>query len=150
MTAVDPPLATAENGRVMLVVRLDTRDGAQRQMSDALTRLTDATRREDRGVIGFEVGLDPLDDTRVVGYEIWESKTHWPSTWQRHTQDVQARVRDLVIDPNEPLRAEHWQPLRPETPAHTPRRSTRFARPPPRRRGFAASVARSATSTCTT
>jgi quinol monooxygenase YgiN len=74
MTAVDPPLATAENGRVMLVVRLDTRDGAQRQMSDALTRLTDATRREDRGVIGFEVGLDPLDDTRVVGYEIWESK----------------------------------------------------------------------------
>ena len=118
MTAVDPPPATAGNEQVMLVVRLNTRPGAQAQMSEALTRLADATRREDRGVIRFEIGLDPADDTRVVGYEIWESEDALAEhSAKRHTQEFLTRVRGLVVDPSEPLHADHWQPFRPETPA---------------------------------
>ncbi|MDT7665684.1 MAG: hypothetical protein QOD04_5240, partial [Pseudonocardiales bacterium] len=55
--------------QVLLVVELTTRPGAQREMREALDRLVDATRQEN-GVVRFEVGLDPDDDTRVLGYEI--------------------------------------------------------------------------------
>ena len=59
--------------QVLLVVELTTRPGAQREMREALDRLVDATRPE-RGVVRFEVGFDPDDDTRVLGYEIWASQ----------------------------------------------------------------------------
>ena len=102
----------------MLVVRLDTRPGVQARMREALARLIDATRRTDRGVIRFEVGLDPTDDTRVVGYEIWESEDALAEhSAKAHTQQFLAEVRDLVVDPAEALRAERWQPFNPETPA---------------------------------
>ena len=115
MTSVDPP---PNDEQVMLVVRLDTRPGAQAQMSDALARLADATRRRDRGVIRFEIGLDPADDTRVVGYEIWESQDALAEhADQAHTQEFLTSVRDLVVDPTEPLRAERWRPFSRELPA---------------------------------
>ena len=59
MAAVDPPPTPAANEQVMLVVRLDTRPGAEAQMSEALAQLADATRQHDRGVVRFEIGLDP-------------------------------------------------------------------------------------------
>ena len=118
MTVIDPAPTAGDDEQVMLVVRLDTRPGVQARMSDALARLADATRRTDRGVIRFEIGLDPTDDTRVVGYEIWESQDALAEhSAQAHTQQFLAEVRDLVVDPAEPLRAERWQPLSPETPA---------------------------------
>jgi pimeloyl-ACP methyl ester carboxylesterase/quinol monooxygenase YgiN len=114
MTSVDP---TPSDEQVMLVVRLDTRPGAQAQMTAALTRLADTTRRRDRGVVRFEIGLDPTDDTRVVGYEIWESQDALAEhSAQAHTQEFLTSVRDLVVDPTEPLRAERWRPLSREMP----------------------------------
>ena len=115
MTSVDP---APDGEQVMLVVRLDTRPGAQAQMSDALVRLADATRRKDRGVVRFEIGLDPTDDTRVVGYEIWESQVALREhSDQAHTQEFLTTVRDLVVDPTEPLRVERWRPVGREIPA---------------------------------
>ena len=61
------------SSQVLLVVELTTRPGAEREIREALDRLVDATRQED-GVVRFEVGLDPDDDTRVLGYEIWASQ----------------------------------------------------------------------------
>lgn len=49
---------------MLLVVELTIRPGAQREMREALDRLVDATRQEP-GVMRFEVGLDPGDETRV-------------------------------------------------------------------------------------
>lgn len=118
MTLVNPAPTAAEDEQVMLVVRLDTRPGVQTQMNDALARLADATRRADRGVIRFEIGLDPTDDTRVVGYEIWESQDALAEhSAKAHTQRFLAEVRDLVVDPTEPLRVERWRPLIQEAPA---------------------------------
>lgn len=118
MTEIDPSPTTPADEQVMLVVRLDTRPGAEAQMREALTQLADATRQHDRGVVRFEVGLDPLDETRVVGYEIWESQDSLAEhSAKEHTQRFLTSVRDLVVDPAEPLRAGRWRPLRAEAPA---------------------------------
>ena len=117
MTSVEPASAAAGDEQVMLVVRLDIRPGAQERMTDALVRLAAATRRGDRGVVRFEIGLDPTDDTRVVGYEIWESPEALAEhSAKAHTQEFLTGVRDLVLDPTEPLRVERWRPLHRETP----------------------------------
>jgi pimeloyl-ACP methyl ester carboxylesterase/quinol monooxygenase YgiN len=114
----DQAPTAAANEQVMLVVRLETKPGAQPEMSNALERLVDATRRQDRGVVRFEVGLDPADDTRVVGYEIWESQDALDEHAAKdHTQNFLASARDLVVDPTEPLQVERWQPTSQETPA---------------------------------
>src|SRR6201995_2668234 len=102
----------------MLVVRLTIRPGAQPEMSSALERLVDAPRRQDRGVVRFEVGLDPADDTRVVGYELWESQDALAEhSAKDHTRNFLARARDLVVAPAEPLQVERWQSATPEAPA---------------------------------
>ena len=117
MTVEDPAPAAVENEQVMLVVRLDALPGAQARMHDALTRLADTTRRSDRGVVRFEVGVDRTDDTRVVGYEIWESQDALAEhSAKAHTQEFLTSMRDLAVNPAEPLRAERWRPLYPETP----------------------------------
>ena len=117
MAAEDSRPAAVENEQVMLVVRLDIQPGAQARMNDALTRLADVTRRSDRGVVRFEVGIDPTDDTRVVGYEIWESPDALAEhSAKAHTYEFLTSVGDLVVNPAEPLRAERWRPLSPETP----------------------------------
>src|SRR3954462_1848021 len=116
MTSIDPTPTAGDDEQVMLVVRLDLRPGSQGQMHEALTRLADATRREDRGVIRFEIGLDPTDDTRVVGYEIWQSQDALAEhSAKAHTQEFLTSVRDLVVNPTEPLGAERWRPLNRET-----------------------------------
>src|SRR4051794_40143435 len=97
--------------QVMLVVRIDIKAGAQAEMSSALERLVQATRRQDRGVVRFEVGLDPADDTRVIGYEIWESQDALSEHAAKdHTKNFLASARDLVVDPTEPLQVERWRP----------------------------------------
>ena len=103
--------------QVLLVVELTTRPGAQREMREALDRLVDAT-RQDRGVIRFEVGFDPDDDTRVLGYEIWASQDALDEHKAKaHTREFLARARELVVDPSVPLRSGRWQPMREELPA---------------------------------
>jgi pimeloyl-ACP methyl ester carboxylesterase/quinol monooxygenase YgiN len=106
------------NEQVMLIVRLDIKPGTQAEMNEALERLVEATRRDDRGVVRFEAGLDPADDTRVVGYEIWESPEALAEhSAKDHTQDFLARARDLVVNPTEPLLVERWRPAGRESPA---------------------------------
>lgn len=103
--------------QVLLVVELTTRPGAQREMREALDRLVDATRQEN-GVVRFEVGLDPDDDTRVLGYEIWASQDALDAhKAMAHTREFMARVRELVVDPATPMRTGHWRPMREELPA---------------------------------
>ena len=103
--------------QVQLVVELTTRPGAQREMRAALDRLVDAT-RQDRGVVRFEVGFDPEDDTRVLGYEIWASQDALDEHKAKaHTREFLARARELVVDPSRPLWTRRWQPLREEQPA---------------------------------
>ena len=103
--------------QVLLVVELTTRPGAQREMREALDRLVDATRPE-RGVVRFEVGFDPDDDTRVLGYEIWASQDALDEHKAKaHTREFLARARELVVDPSVPLRTGRWRPMREELPA---------------------------------
>jgi len=45
-------------------VELKTKPGTQMEVCRALERLVDATHREDRGVVRFEVGLDPQPRSR--------------------------------------------------------------------------------------
>lgn len=117
MTDDVSPVATAAD-QVMLVVRLDLRAGAQPQMRHALEQLANETRRKDRGVVRFEVGLDPSDDTRVVGYEVWDSEAALEEhSAKQHTQAFLARARDLTVDPSRPIQAERWRPFSREVPA---------------------------------
>ena len=103
--------------QVLLVVELTTRPGAQREMREALDRLVDAT-RQDRGVVRFEVGFDPDDDTRVLGYEIWASQDALDEHKAKaHTREFLARARGLAVDPSVPLRTGRWRPMREELPA---------------------------------
>jgi pimeloyl-ACP methyl ester carboxylesterase/quinol monooxygenase YgiN len=112
MTMTEPAAA-----QVLLVVELTTRPGAQREMREALDRLVDATRQE-RGVVRFEVGLDPDDDTRVLGYEIWASRDALDEHKAKaHAREFVARARELVVDPSVPLRTGRWRPMREELPA---------------------------------
>jgi len=124
--------------QVQLVVELTTRPGAQREMRAAVDRLVDASRQEDRGVVRFEVGLDPDDDTRVLGYEIWASQDALDEhSAKAHTREFLARARELVADPAAPMRVSRWQPIRAEAPAAYgpgPHGLARPAAPPP---GFA-------------
>jgi pimeloyl-ACP methyl ester carboxylesterase/quinol monooxygenase YgiN len=104
--------------QVLLVVELNTKPGAQREMREALDRLVDATHQEDRGVVRFEVGLDPDDDKRVLGYEIWASQDALDEhAAKAHTREFRTRVRELVVDPAAPMRVARWQPMRQEPPA---------------------------------
>ena len=103
--------------QVLLVVELTIRPGAQREMREALDRLVDATRQE-RGVVRFEVGLDPDDDTRVLGYEIWASQSALDEHQAKaHTKEFLARARELFVDPAAALRSDRCRPLGEELPA---------------------------------
>ena len=103
--------------QVLLVVELTTKPGAQREMREALDRLVDAT-RQDRGVVRFEVGFDPDDETRVLGYEIWASQDALDEHKAKaHTREFLARARELVVDPSVTLRTGRWRPMREEMPA---------------------------------
>ncbi len=103
--------------QIQLVVELTTRPGAQQEMRGALDRLVDAT-REEPGVVRFEVGFDPDDDTRVLGYEIWASQEALDEHRAKaHTREFLARARELVVDPDAPLRTRRWRPMRGELPA---------------------------------
>lgn len=110
-------MAGPASPQVLLVVELTVRPGAQQEMREALGRLVDATRQED-GVVRFEVGLDPQDDTRVLGYEIWASQAALDEHGARaHTREFKAKVRELVADPAAPMRTGRWRPMREERPA---------------------------------
>lgn len=125
MTEALPP-------QVLLVVELTTRPGAQREMREALDRLVDATRQEVHGVVRFEVGLDPEDDTRVLGYEIWASQDALDEhSAKAHTREFLARARELVVDPAAPLQVSRWRPLREELPAAYAPGTPGFAPPAP-------------------
>jgi pimeloyl-ACP methyl ester carboxylesterase len=69
-------------------------------------------------VVRFEVGLDPEDDTRVLGYEIWASQHALDEHRAKaHTREFLSRARELVVDPATPLRTGRWRPMREELPA---------------------------------
>ena len=69
-------------------------------------------------MVRFEVGLDPDDDTRVLGYEIWASQDALDEhAAKAHTREFLARARELVVDPAAPMRAGRWRPMREELPA---------------------------------
>lgn len=107
---------------IQLVVEVRARPDAVPALRAELTRLTDATHREDDGVIRFEVGADPLDETRYVGYEIWASQDALDRhSAKPHTQGFLAAAKNLVVDPEQPLAVSRWVPMRAETPAlYTP------------------------------
>jgi len=111
-------MTEAASAQVQLVVELTIRPGAEREMREALNRLVDATRQLDRGVVRFEVGFDPDDGTRVLGYEIWASQDALDEhSGKAHTREFKARIRELVLDPGTPMRAGRWRPMREELPA---------------------------------
>ena len=142
--------SSPESAQVMLVVHLAIRPDAREQMLAALEDLVESTRRWDRGVVRFEVGLDPEDDTRVVGYEIWASQeTLDEHARKEHTVRFKRRAEELAADPGAPLPAERWRPMRRESPAEyvPPPDALRAAAPVPA--DSAASGIRSLTPRCT-
>ena len=119
---------------VQLVVELRVRPGAQDRARESLARLVSATHREDDGCVRFEVGVDELDDTRFVGYEVWASQDALDRhANQPHTQAFLEEARAFATDPDAPLTVSRWLPVnalraadyrppptRPSTPAPPP------------------------------
>jgi pimeloyl-ACP methyl ester carboxylesterase/quinol monooxygenase YgiN len=103
---------------VQLIVEVRARPGCQQALRAALDRLVEATHRLDPGVLRFEVGVDPADDTRYVGYEIWTSQEALDQhSAQPHTRQFLADARPLVLDPDAPLAVTRWRPLDAPVPA---------------------------------
>lgn len=107
-----------ETQQVLLVVELTVRPGMQEAAQAAVIDLVEQTHRYDRGVVRFEVGLDPNDDSRVLGYEIWES----PAALEEHAREPHTReflniAKRFVVNPAVPLQARRWRPMRREVPA---------------------------------
>jgi len=120
---------------VQLVVEVKARRDAVSQLHAELQRLVDATHRHDDGVVRFEVGVDPEDETRYVGYEIWASRDALDRhAAKAHTQHFLSVAKQLVVDPARPLAATRWVPMRTEAPARYAVGTTAAADPPP---GFA-------------
>jgi pimeloyl-ACP methyl ester carboxylesterase/quinol monooxygenase YgiN len=117
---------------VQLLVEVKARADAATRLRAELRRLVDATHREDDGVVRFEVGADPDDETRYVGYEIWASQDaldrHSTKPHTRYFLDV---AKELVVDPARPLDASRWVPMRAETPARYRDGPAEAAEPPP-------------------
>ena len=106
---------------VQLVVEVHARPGRQQALRAAIDRLVEATHRIDVGVVRFEVGVDPADDTRYVGYEIWESQDALDRhAAQPHTHRFLTDARDLVRDADTPLQVTRWRPLDTRVPADYP------------------------------
>ena len=104
--------------QITLVVRIRVRAGAQEQAKKAVADLAAATYRVDRGVIRFDVAIDPADDTQVLGYEIWQSQAALDEhASQPHTARFLELTADFADDPQEPLQVQRWRPLQPEQPA---------------------------------
>jgi pimeloyl-ACP methyl ester carboxylesterase/quinol monooxygenase YgiN len=120
---------------VQLVVEVKARTDAVPRLRAELQRLVDATHRNDDGVIRFEVGADPKDETRYVGYEVWLSQDaldrHAAKPHTRHFLEV---AKQLVVDPAHPLGVSRWAPMRTEAPARYVVGSNPPAEAPP---GFA-------------
>ena len=119
---------------VQLVVELRVRPGAQDRARESLARLVSATHREDDGCVRFEVGVDELDDTRFVGYEVWASQDALNRhSNQPHTQAFLEEARAFATDPDAPLTVSRWLPLdalRAADYRPRPTRTSTPARPP--------------------
>lgn len=102
------------DGQVQLVAELRVEPGAEARARDALDRLVGATHREDDGCVSFEVGVDPSDDTRYVGYEVWESQAALDRhAAKAHTRRFLEEARGFAANPDEPLSFTRWSPLTP-------------------------------------
>lgn len=118
--------------QLTLVVEIQVRVGAQQQAKQAVSELASATHRLDGGVIRFEVGIDPADDTRILGYEIWQSQAALDNhARQPHTRRFLELAAGFVVNPEQPLQVHRWQPLQPELPAPYPVAPAAAAQPPP-------------------
>ena len=117
--------------QVTLVVQIRVRAGAQQQAKEAVAELAAATHQLDSGVIRFDVGIDPADDTRILGYEIWQSQAALDQhARQPHTVRFRELAPRFVLDPQEPLQVQRWRPLQAELPAPYPEVLTPAAQPP--------------------
>ncbi|RZS80139.1 antibiotic biosynthesis monooxygenase [Motilibacter rhizosphaerae] len=118
--------------QLTLVVELRVRAGAQEQARRAVEELAAATRALDRGLIRFDVALDPVDDSRILGYEVWQSQAALDQhARQPHTVRFRQLSASFVVDPDEPLHVQRWRPLQPELPAPYPAVPVPAAQPPP-------------------
>jgi pimeloyl-ACP methyl ester carboxylesterase/quinol monooxygenase YgiN len=108
----------AAGSAIQLVVEVRARPDAVSALRAELERLADATHRDDDGVIRFEIGADPQDETRYIGYEIWASQAALARHAAKpHTREFLAAARNLVVDPSQPLAVSRWVPMRAERPA---------------------------------
>lgn len=108
----------APGGAIQLVVEVRARPDAVPALRAELELLIDATHRDDDGVIRFEVGADPQDETRYVGYEIWASQDALDRhSAKPHTRGFLSAAKNLVVDPGQPLAVSRWAPIRAEMPA---------------------------------
>ncbi len=108
----------APDSAIQLMVEVRARPDAVPALRAELERLTDATHRDDDGVIRFEVGADPQDETRYIGHEIWASADALDRhSAKPHTRGFLAAAKTLVVDPAQPLAVSRWVPMRAEIPA---------------------------------
>ena len=117
--------------QVTLVVQIRVHAGAQEQAKEAVAELAAATHRLDSGVIRFDVGIDPADDSHILGYEIWQSQAALDEhARQPHTVRFRELAASFVADPAQPLEVQRWRPLQPEQPASYPIALAPAAQPP--------------------
>ena len=105
---------TSSLPQIQLLVHVYVKPEMQQQALSAMTRLVEATRREDSGCIRFEVAIDTTDVTHYIGYEVWASQTDLDFHSQKaHVINFFAEIGDYVVDPTQPISATRYAPIMP-------------------------------------
>lgn len=103
--------------QIVVVVELTVRPEAREEMWAALERHVEVTRR-DRGVVRFEVAVDPEDDARMLSYEIWASQDALDEHAAKpHTRALLTLIERSVVNPSEALQVRKLRPMHQEAPA---------------------------------
>lgn len=100
--------------QIQLLVHVYVKPERQQQALSAMTRLVEATQREDTGCIRFEVAIDTTDATHYIGYEVWASQADLDlHSKKAHVIHFFAEIGDYVVNSTQPISATRYTPIMP-------------------------------------
>ena len=108
------PSDRTSSPQIQWLVHVYVKPEMQQQALSAMTRLVEATQREDTGCIRFEGAIDTPDATHSLGYEVWASQADLDlHSKKAHGRNFFAEIGDYVVDPTQPLSATRSTPILP-------------------------------------
>ena len=100
--------------QIQLLVHVRVKPEMKQQALSAMTRLVEATHREDTGCIRFEAAIDTTDMTHYIGYEVWASQAALDlHSKKAHVTNFFAEISAYVVDPTQPISATRYTPIMP-------------------------------------